>query len=272
MSDKVLIHEDQFCRGPQGPQGPRGIPGPPGPAGPPGIQGPEGPPGPIGPQGNPGPAGRQGSTGPAGPQGPRGEIGPIGPIGPAGPAGATGPGIDPDQLNDILRRLALLESKILSNSGSIGAGMQLRPGQTVFMKFEGGAAEGSLKAGPNNEGPSPHFPSPPGYGSTTQLWAPWQHSQGGEGDKITYFAGAAFRLDGAGSVNIIVHKSNLLRYRLFKSGTLIKEGTASEGSGSETFLVEEIKPGDVIAIHLYRAISHPNASVNSVFVGIEPFS
>lgn len=170
MSDKVLVHEDQFCRGPQGPQGPRGIPGPVGPAGSPGVQGPEGPPGPIGPRGNPGPAGRQGSTGPAGPQGPRGEIGPIGPIGPAGPAGPTGPGIDPTQLNEILQRLALIESKLAAGSASSGGGMTLRPGSTMFMKFDvSTSGDGGLLQRPAYSGPNPAYAIPPGYGGTTQL-------------------------------------------------------------------------------------------------------
>jgi Collagen triple helix repeat (20 copies) len=81
-----------------------------GPVGPPGVTGDRGPTGPTGEPGPRGPAGAAGERGPIGPPGSAAQQGPVGPSSPAGEKGPNGdPGIDPDQLAELEKRIAALE-------------------------------------------------------------------------------------------------------------------------------------------------------------------
>ena len=78
-----------------------------GPTGPKGDQGDLGPQGPVG---LTGPAGPTGPQGPEGPQGPAGADGAVGPQGPEGPAGQCDCPITPEEFDDLITRIAQLES------------------------------------------------------------------------------------------------------------------------------------------------------------------
>lgn len=108
----IPLHAPFGNQGPQGPQGPRGLPGERGDVGPQGRAGPKGDRGfrgVAGDEGIPGPKGDRGYNGVAGPAGIQG------PLGPRGPAGE--PGITPKEIEDILKRLKALESKMNHSHG-----------------------------------------------------------------------------------------------------------------------------------------------------------
>lgn len=67
----------------------------------------------VGPAGPQGPAGPEGPQGPAGPDGMEGARGPEGPPGPQGPEGPQGPpGVTPEELTDLVDRVAALEATL----------------------------------------------------------------------------------------------------------------------------------------------------------------
>jgi Collagen triple helix repeat (20 copies) len=83
-----------------------------GPVGPTGVTGDRGPTGATGEPGPRGPAGAAGERGPIGPPGSAAQQGPVGPSGPAGEKGPNGdPGINPDQLAELEKRIAALERR-----------------------------------------------------------------------------------------------------------------------------------------------------------------
>lgn len=99
--------------------GVKGDPGTPGATGPAGPKGDMGDPGEIGPKGDPGekgeagPTGATGAVGPAGPAGTNGNDGAPGAKGDPGEKGEKGdPGITPEELADLLTRIATLEEKV----------------------------------------------------------------------------------------------------------------------------------------------------------------
>lgn len=244
MSDSVIIYDKTPLRGPEGPQG---RPGPPGERGPRGLPGQQGPMGPQGPAGKQGPRGYTGESGPCGPEGPQGEEGPQGPQGPPGPPGpdgASGGDVNTDTLLDLLARMAAAEGAIhiLESVSIVGTSpkesIALSPGTLMYKKYIG---EYTYEASV-----SPNYvvyTNLPTYGMLDSLFSPKVYSSGDI--PYVFYKGVAFRLDAYGSANIIFSLSLNRDYEVYKSGVLVTNGNAS---GTVTALVENIIPGDVIAV------------------------
>lgn len=248
MSDSVIIYDKNPLRGPAGPQGPRGIPGERGEKGDPGVQGPVGPQGPTGPQG---PRGYSGAAGPCGPEGPAGPEGPQGPTGPAGPTGPKGdPGDDAsaEDILDLQARMEAVESALTGLDGVSGGGLVLSAGSSIYKKISEfkTASENGIVGGVVTPFiyPGSDSSDAPGYGSFDMVFDQYLYSY----NEVSYpaYRGAAFRIDAFGSVNLVLNKNSTeTTVYAYVNGTQI---ATQASSGVYTLLVEDLVPGDCVAI------------------------